>query len=186
MSHHINILHDNDIYYTTKNVFIHGEVDEQSFVKDLKNLHIADQSTGLVTITLTTEGGSVEHGLALYDAIRAMKNRVRIIGYGGVCSIGSVIFQAGDERYMMPNSYLMTHYGDSGVVGHPNNKKAWEKLLEHFEERTQQIYLSRIREKKPRYKKSSLENDLLLFDTIFLPKRAIEFGLCDYIMENEY
>ena len=42
------------------------------------------------------------------------------------------------------------------------------------------MYLKRIKEKKPRYTRKQLQN-MLTFDTILNPKKAIELGLADKV-----
>lgn len=182
---HINSLHDYGLSIPTKTITIFGEIDEDMKIQTINNLHLLDQVTGEVTIHISSEGGCVESGLAIYDAIRAMKNSVKIIAYGGVSSMATVIFQAADtgKRFMTPNSYLMLHHGKSGVIADPVNKRNWENLQKHQEDVCCKIYLTKIREKKKRFTRQKLDEELLMFDTIFKPKQAIDIGLADNIIE---
>lgn len=183
----VDNLQDYDIFHPTKTIFFFDDVDKQSVERTIKNLHILDEQSGEVTIKLMTDGGSVEAGLALYDAIRAMKNHVRIICYGGVQSMGTVILQAGDTRLMTSHSFLMTHWGYTGGGSmHPLNKKRWDKLEATQDHQCNKIYMERIKEKKPRYTYKKLEEELLVWDTILSPAKAIEYGLADEIITGPY
>jgi ATP-dependent Clp endopeptidase proteolytic subunit ClpP len=65
-----------------------------------------------ITIVFTSPGGSVFDGLALYDFIQDLKERghkVTTVARGWVASMAGVLLQAGTERVMAPNSYLMIH-----------------------------------------------------------------------------
>jgi ATP-dependent Clp protease, protease subunit len=181
----INDFHDNDICFETKTLKIFGGIDHDMKDKTITNLHLLDQMSGEVTILLSSEGGDVSDGLAIVDAIRAMKNSVRIIAYGEVASMATVVFQAADEgnRFMMPNSYLLLHEGTSGVISSSKaSKKELEKLQSYQDERCVSIYLSKIKEKKPRYTKEKLLTELQK-DWIIFPKEAVELGLADSILE---
>lgn len=181
----IEVFHDYGIYYPTKSIEIFGDIDEAMKIRVIKNLHSLDAVSGMITIFISSEGGEVEQGLAIYDAIRASKNEVRTIAYGGVSSMASVIFQAADsnKRYMTPNSYLMIHEGEQETKGSFKDRKAWEKLIVHQEEVCNRIYLNKIKEKKPRYSITKFKDEFLDHDKILLPKDAIEYGLADEIIE---
>jgi ATP-dependent Clp endopeptidase proteolytic subunit ClpP len=181
----ISDFHDEGICFETKTIKIFGHIDSSMKDRTISNLHVLDQMSGEVTILLSSDGGDVNEGLAIIDAIRAMKNNVRIIAYGGVESMASVIFQSADEgcRFMMPNSYLMLHHGTSGVVAdNPDSKIQWEKLQKYQDNKCIDIYLGKIKEKKPRFTREKLLTELKK-DWIIFPKEAIELGLADSILE---
>lgn len=181
----IDKFHDNDICFETKTLKIFGSIDEAIKDRTITNLHLLDQSTGPVTILLSSEGGDVQHGLDIYDAIRAMKNYVRIIAYGEVASMASVIFQAADtgKRLMMPNSYLMLHEGETELKGKQKDIKQWKRLLDRNEKTCINIYLEKIKEKKPRYTKKKLEDNLDV-DWVIFPEEAVSLGLADEILNT--
>ena len=183
---HIDKFHDYGIYLPTRTIEIFGEIDEEMATKVIRNLHILDNTKeGTVTIKLMSEGGCVTSGLAIYDAIRAMKNYVRVICYGNVESMATVVLQAGDERLMTPDSYLMIHEGHQETKVHPKNKKRWDDFIEILDKRCLDIYLEKIKQKKPRFTRKKLQ-DLLVFDTILQPKQVIELGLADKLIEGTY
>ncbi len=181
----ISDFHDHSICYATKTIDIFGEIDDKMKSKVLKNLNLLDQVTGEVTIRLSTEGGCVTAGLAIYDAIRAMKNHVRIIAYGEVASMGTVIFQAADKerRFMMRNSYLLLHEGESELSGKEKDIKAQKRLQNWQEERCIEIYYNKIRETRPKYPKNALMKNLDKEWYLF-PEEAVEAGLADKILDH--
>jgi ATP-dependent Clp protease protease subunit len=78
-----------------------------------KALHVLDLHHEIITIYLSTNGGSRPSALGIYDLIRACKSLVRIIAYGDLLSAGSLILQAGDERLLMPHTRMLVHPGAS-------------------------------------------------------------------------
>ena len=64
---------------------------------------------------------------------------------------------------------------------HSKDAQANAKYNDVITERMLDIYLERIREKKPRYKKETLE-DLMKFDCFLPPKEAVELGLADEVI----
>ena len=181
----ISEFHETGISYFTKTIKIFGEINKEMKERTLSNLHLLDQTDGDVTILLSSGGGDVSEGLDIVDAIRAMKCFVRIIAFGEVGSMASVIFQAADtgKRFMMPNSYLMLHEGESGTVGKKKDRKEWNRLMNYQDGVCLDMYLTKIKEKKRTYSMTMLDKKLDK-DWILLPHEAIEWGLADEILQS--
>jgi ATP-dependent protease ClpP protease subunit len=62
-----------------------------------------------VYLMLSTPGGSVMHGMNLYNVLRGMPFDLTTHNVGNVDSIGNVIFLAGKYRYACPNTTFMFH-----------------------------------------------------------------------------
>lgn len=63
----------------------------------------------IVHLLLSTPGGSVMHGMTLYNMLRAMPFHLVTHNVGNVDSIGNAVFLAGEERYTCPHSTFMFH-----------------------------------------------------------------------------
>ena len=75
---------------------------------------------GDITININSPGGSITHGLALYDTILRLRrngHKVTIRGSGLVASMASVLLQAGDERIMDKRAKLLIHEGSVSLRG---------------------------------------------------------------------
>lgn len=70
---------------------------------------LSQQGFEVVYLLLSTPGGSVMHGINLYNVLRAFPFKLITHNVGAVNSIGNVIFLAGEERYACPNSNFMFH-----------------------------------------------------------------------------
>lgn len=62
-----------------------------------------------ITVYVSSPGGGVSAGLAIYDALRTVSCPVRTVCTELAASMGSIIFMAGDEREMLPHAELMIH-----------------------------------------------------------------------------
>lgn len=69
----------------------------------------ANQGSTEVNLLLSTPGGSVMHGMTIYNTARAMPFKLITWNMGNVDSIGNVIFLAGAERFACPLSTFMFH-----------------------------------------------------------------------------
>lgn len=71
--------------------------------------NLAAQSASRVHLLVSTPGGSVMHGITLYNTLRGMPFELVTHNVGNVNSIGNAIFLAGDVRYACPHSTFMFH-----------------------------------------------------------------------------
>ena len=62
-----------------------------------------------VYLAMSTVGGQVQAGIALYNTLLAMPFALTIHNIGSVNSIGNVIFLSGQRRYATSNSNFMFH-----------------------------------------------------------------------------
>jgi ATP-dependent Clp protease, protease subunit len=69
----------------------------------------ANQRVPSVYLLLSTPGGSVMHGMNLYNVLRGMPFELITHNVGNVDSIGNAIFLAGSKRYATPHSTFMFH-----------------------------------------------------------------------------
>lgn len=63
----------------------------------------------MVYLLLSTPGGSVMHGMNLYNVLRGMPFELITHNVGNVDSIGNAVFLAGAKRYAAPHSTFMFH-----------------------------------------------------------------------------
>jgi ATP-dependent Clp protease protease subunit len=187
----IDRFHDYSLHLPTRTIYMGSEtadengesgVDSKMAERQIKNLHILDlASADPITIILNNPGGDINHGLAVYDAIRACRNHVKIVVYGHAMSMGSIILQAGDERIMSPNSSQMIHYGSLEVDQHAKTVYKIVDECKRIDKWMEKIYLEKIREKNPLFKLGRLQK-LLDHDTFLTAAQSVELGLADKIL----
>jgi ATP-dependent Clp protease protease subunit len=113
---------------------IYGEIN-MSDVSYLEALffHFADQGrqrSKPVTLSIFTGGGSLDASLALYDLIRAYRERfpVRALAIGSCMSGGVIVMQAATERLSYPHSRFMVH--ELALIGGNLSLTAQQKEVE--------------------------------------------------------
>lgn len=82
-----------------------SDVSAYNLSKQLAELEDVDE----IDVHINSYGGEVAEGIAIYNALKNHKAKVRTVCDGFACSIASVIFMAGDERAMNEASLLMIH-----------------------------------------------------------------------------
>lgn len=185
----IDKLYQYGIHVPTKTLVSVGDTEKEVAENLMKGLHLLDliNPDMPITIKFNNTGGDEYHGMAIYDSIQACKSLVRVIAVGQIMSMGSVIFQAADERVMMPNGKQMLHYGtplhaDENL--HAKEQQAWAAEDKKFSKWMEDMYLKRIQEKHPDYKLKQVIK-MLDFSTIINAEESIKLGLADSVFGEE-
>ena len=71
--------------------------------------NLVNQKVPHIYLLLSTPGGSVMHGLTIYNVLRGLACDLTIHNVGNVDSIGNAIFLAGKHRYACKNATFMFH-----------------------------------------------------------------------------
>ena len=62
-----------------------------------------------IHLLLSSPGGSVMHGIAIYNTLRGLPIKLTTHNVGNVDSIGTVVYLAVEERYACPQTTFMLH-----------------------------------------------------------------------------
>lgn len=181
LSDEITILQTYGIYPSTRSLFLIGDIEEELAEKFLKNMMALSDKVDTITVHIMSNGGDVSAGRAIYDAIVDCTSHVTIVVHGYACSAASFILQAADHRILMPSAYLMVHVGSEGhEENHPRNIEVWHNFYRKLEDWMEEVYLDKIREKKPRFTRKKVK-DLLVWDRIIYGNEALDLGLVDEV-----
>ena len=167
------------IHIPSRTVLISGEINEVTKRTVLLAKKLIDADDVTVTVELDTEGGDLYQGLAIYDALRAFKGRVEIVGYGKVMSMGTVILQAADSggRLLMPNTTILEHMGTSEVLrDHAEQVQRQVKEDKRIRNRTIKIVTDAMKITQKQY------NERYSFDVYMDAQRAVSVGLADKVL----
>jgi ATP-dependent Clp protease protease subunit len=100
-----------------------------------------------LTLMLSTPGGSVMHGMTLYNYLSALPVDLATYNIGNVDSIGAIVFLAGTKRFACPHSTFMLHPVAFGFQGAQNYEQpdltAIVQSLEADQARIAGIYAER-------------------------------------------
>lgn len=117
------------------------EKDRDAFgiVKELEAL-----KADTIHVHINSYGGEVAEGLAIHNVLK--NNKARVITYcdGFACSAASVIFMAGDERYMNSASLLMIHNAWSYASGNANDFRKQADDLDKITQASINAYMARV------------------------------------------
>lgn len=88
-----------------------GEVDRKMFeyAHEAILLLVAKGSPD-ITISITTNGGSVDFGLDVYDLLRLYTGKKTVTVYSIAASMGAIIIQACERRIVARHASILIHY----------------------------------------------------------------------------
>ena len=90
---------------------------------------------------ITSPGGSVTAGMAIYDTMQYIKCDVATICVGMAASMGAFLLSAGTKakRMALPNAEIMIHQPSAGTQGQITDMAIHMKLLQTIKERMNRI-----------------------------------------------
>lgn len=79
----------------------------------------ADDPESDICLFVSSPGGSVLAGLAVYDVMQLLPNDVVTVAAGLAASMGQVLLCAGaaGKRFALPNAQVLMHEGSAGIGG---------------------------------------------------------------------
>lgn len=104
----------------TRTVLIFGEIDQKMAERVTQQLLLlATISDEDIKIIINSQGGHVESGDTIFDMIRFVTPKVKMIGTGWVASAGALIYAAPplEQRYSLPNTRFLLHQPLGGIRG---------------------------------------------------------------------
>ena len=104
----------------TRTITIFGEINMKLAQEVTQKLLIlAADSDEPIKLFINSPGGHVESGDTIFDMIRFVKPRVKIVGTGWVASAGALIYAAAakEDRYSLPNTRYLLHQPMGGTRG---------------------------------------------------------------------
>lgn len=130
----------------------------------------------VINILISSPGGSVFHGLSIYNYLRGIPVEIRTYNFGSVDSIGAILFCAGEKRFSVPHARFLLH----GVrINFSGNVSLEEKQLEeHYKSlRIDQLNIAKVIADTVKNKsKEEIEADMNNRTTLN-PDEAVVYGL---------
>jgi ATP-dependent Clp endopeptidase proteolytic subunit ClpP len=142
-----------------------------------------------ITIVFNSPGGSVTDGMALFDFIQEIReggHHVTTVAQGMAASMAGILLQAGDERVMTSQSWLMIHQASYGAVGSHYKVEDTVKWVERIQERILEIFVNRAKGSgvaKP-ISKSTIKRNWNRKDWWITSDEALACGLIDRIASS--
>ena len=165
-----------------RSVFLSGEINSDTANAFLSQLLYLEQENEPVTIYINSPGGEVNAGLMIYDAIQGSDLEINMICSGMAASMAALLLAGGQKgrRYIMKHSKVMIHEPliSNGVGGSATSiKNISESILE-----TREVVNGILAEHTG--KTIDEVNEATAFDNYMNANEAIEFGICDKVIDK--
>ena len=141
---------------------------------------LSRESDEPIWLIIDTPGGSVDHGMMIYDMMQLVSAPVHTICRSAL-SMGAVILAGGEpgHRYIFPNARVMLHQMQmSGVSGTPAELEAASEEAKRTARRLAEVLV----DSGARKSISEIEDDIQV-DNWIDAQEAIDYGLVDHIIK---
>lgn len=164
-----------------RKVMLSADVDEAPASKLIRAIQkmLEVDAESPIDVYINSYGGSVYDGLALYDTLESASCIVRTHALGKVCSMGFILFLAGDERYSMDRARFMHHESGGHISGSLSELKLEVREFDEIEE-----ICNTIVEEKTNKSDKWWQNRIAGKDFWFGKKEAREFGVVTHEYEG--
>ena len=166
-------------------IFIYGDIVSESwkwYESDVTSYDLVKEIEGLdvdvIHCYINSYGGEVAEGLAIYNALKRHKAKVKTYCDGFACSAASVVFMAGDERIMSASSLLMIHNAWMWAVGDPDELRKQADDLEIINEASNNAYLEHVNISKEQLQ------EMLDKETWLTAQEALDMGFCTTVVND--
>ncbi len=161
-------------------ILLSGEITQESatlVISEILYLSAKDDKSA-ITIYIHSPGGSVHAGLAIYDIMQKVSNKIITIGMGLCASMAAFLLAAGDTRYAMENTEIMIHQPLGGSEGQVSDMEITIKRLIYLKEKLNQILAKHT---KKSFDQIVLDTDR---DHFLSANEAKDYGLIDDVLHS--
>jgi ATP-dependent Clp protease protease subunit len=161
-------------------IFVGSPIDDQ-----IANLVVAqllylsrEDADREISMYINSPGGQIYAGLAIYDTMKMIPNKISTVAVGVTASFGTVLLAAGTKgnRYALPHSTIHMHQPLGGVQGQASDIEIQAKEILRLKSRLNEI-LSISTGQKIEVIETDTERDFYLN-----AEQAVKYGLVDKIL----
>lgn len=168
-------------------IAIEGTIDRAAaneFRKQMLYLN-RESTTEPIIVCINSPGGEISQGLVMYDIIRGSVAPVTLVCTGEAYSMAAILLACGKPehgRYILPNSKVMIHEPliQGGVGGKTSSIKSISDTMLETRRKLNGILA--------RHTGHTLEeiDEATSYDHYFTAEEAVEYGLCDRIVDFSF
>jgi len=131
-----------------------------------------------ISMYINSPGGQIYAGLAIFDTMKMIPNKISTVAVGVTASFGTVLLAAGTKgnRYALPHSTIHMHQPLGGVQGQASDIEIQAKEILRLKSNLNQILSDSTGQKLEVIEKDT-ERDFYLN-----AEQAVEYGLVDKIL----
>lgn len=161
-------------------IFVGTPIDDQ-----IANLVVAqllylsrEDSDREISMYINSPGGQIYAGLAIYDTMRMIPNKISTVAVGVTASFGTVLLAAGTkgQRYALPHATIHMHQPLGGAQGQASDIEIQAKEILRLKERLNEI-LAESTGKTIEVIERDTERDFYMN-----AEHAVEYGLVDKVL----
>jgi ATP-dependent Clp protease, protease subunit len=133
-----------------------------------------------IQMYINSPGGSIYAGMAIYDTMQMIPNRISTVSVGFAASFGAFLLAAGTkgQRYALPNSTIVIHQPAGGAQGQATDIEIQAREILRLRARINKV-LSESTGQPLEVIQRDTERDFYL-DAY----QAVDYGLVDKVLEN--
>jgi ATP-dependent Clp protease protease subunit len=131
-----------------------------------------------ISMYINSPGGQIYAGLAIYDTMRMIPNKISTVAVGVTASFGTVLLSAGTkgQRYALPHATIHMHQPLGGAQGQASDIEIQAKEILRLKERLNEILSE----------STGQSIDVIIKDTerdfYMSADQAVEYGLIDKVL----
>lgn len=162
-------------------VFVGSPINDQVanlVVAQLLYLSREDSESG-IQMYINSPGGQVYAGMAIYDTMRMISNKISTVAVGVAASFGTVLLAAGSkgQRYALPHATIHMHQPLGGTQGQASDIEIQAKEILRIKERIN-IILADATGQDVGTIIADTERDFYMS-----AEQAVKYGLVDKVLE---
>lgn len=163
-------------------VFVGSGINDQVanlVVAQLLYLSREDPESG-IQMYINSPGGQVYSGMAIYDTMRMIPNKISTVAVGVAASFGTVLLAAGTkgQRYALPHATIHMHQPLGGAQGQASDIEIQAREILRLKERLNEI-LAEATGQDIETIISDTERDFYMS-----AQEAVDYGLVDKVLET--
>jgi len=161
-------------------IFLGTPIDDQVanvIVAQLLFLSREDPEKG-IQMYINSPGGQVYSGLAIYDTMQMIPNKISTVAVGFTASFGTVLLAAGTkgQRYALPHATIHMHQPMGGAQGQASDIEIHAREILRLKARLNEILAERTGQTI-----EVIEHDTER-DFFLNAQQAVEYGLVDQVL----
>lgn len=131
-----------------------------------------------ISMYINSPGGQIYAGLAIFDTMRMIPNKISTVAVGVTASFGTVLLAAGTkgQRYALPHATIHMHQPLGGVQGQASDIEIQAKEILRLKERLNEIMAESTGQKIEVIERDTERDFYMSAD------QAVEYGLVDKVL----
>jgi ATP-dependent Clp protease protease subunit len=169
-------------FLETRTIMIFGEI-SQKVAREVseKLILLSALNDEPIKVIINSQGGHVEAGDTIFDMLRFVKPRVKILGTGWVASAGALIYASAptEDRFSLPNTRYMLHQPSGGVGGQASDINIEAQEILKMRERLNQTFATQTGQPVEKIERDTDRNFWMSAE------EAKQYGLVGKVISNQ-